>query len=399
VRLDALPLTPNGKLDRGALPAPGGDAYATHGYEAPVGEVETALAQIWSELLNVERVGRRDNFFALGGHSLQAVQVASRAEQVLGAKAEHGDLFVRPVLADFARGLREDLSGSAGAASTGAELPVAVRATGSERPLFLFHEGTGSVKYAQVLAWQVSAEIPVYALPPLLDPGCSLRTVPDMGARFVRMIRSVQRAGPYRLAGHSLGGNFAYEAAAQLVAQDQEIEFLGMIDSEYLNASERNYPRPRLAGAFRRLCTREGVEGWSESTLQELLSRPELSDLGALIRAGDEAGLFAQRHSAERISQLEQQMWYYPLAFGAYTPLRISVQVSFFEAAEQGSDTPLSQAWRTFLTEGSVRVVPVPGNHMSVMAPEHVSVLGQAMSREIARAARDHASGLVEFVL
>ncbi|HVG45647.1 MAG TPA: amino acid adenylation domain-containing protein, partial [Longimicrobium sp.] len=107
VRLDALPLTPNGKVDRKALPAPEGDAYARRGYEAPVGETEAALAEVWSELLGVERVGRWDHFFELGGHSLLAVRVISRVRQVLGAEVGIGDLFERPVLEDFARGVRE----------------------------------------------------------------------------------------------------------------------------------------------------------------------------------------------------------------------------------------------------------------------------------------------------
>ena len=64
---------PNGKVDRKALPAPDGAAYASRGYEAPVGEVEETLAQIWAEVLKLERVGRHDNFFELGGHSLLAV--------------------------------------------------------------------------------------------------------------------------------------------------------------------------------------------------------------------------------------------------------------------------------------------------------------------------------------
>ncbi|HEX6745683.1 MAG TPA: amino acid adenylation domain-containing protein [Longimicrobium sp.] len=105
VRLETLPLTPNGKLDRRALPAPDADAFAVRDYEAPVGETEQALAEIWSELLGVERVGRGDHFFALGGHSLLAVRVVSRVRQALGVEAEIGDLFLRPVLADFARGL------------------------------------------------------------------------------------------------------------------------------------------------------------------------------------------------------------------------------------------------------------------------------------------------------
>ncbi|HVH13957.1 MAG TPA: amino acid adenylation domain-containing protein, partial [Longimicrobium sp.] len=105
VRLEELPLTPNGKLDRKALPAPEGDAYAAHAYEEPVGETEQALAEIWAEVLRVDRVGRWDNFFALGGHSLLAVQVISRVREVLEVKVALGELFTRPVLRDFAREL------------------------------------------------------------------------------------------------------------------------------------------------------------------------------------------------------------------------------------------------------------------------------------------------------
>ncbi|MFC7519028.1 amino acid adenylation domain-containing protein, partial [Herbaspirillum sp. GCM10030257] len=98
VQLDTLPLTPNGKLDRQALPAPEGDAYASHAYEAPVGEVETALAAIWAEVLGVEQVGRHDNFFTLGGHSLLAVKVASRVRQVLGVELGVTELFAHASL-------------------------------------------------------------------------------------------------------------------------------------------------------------------------------------------------------------------------------------------------------------------------------------------------------------
>ncbi|HEX2094481.1 MAG TPA: amino acid adenylation domain-containing protein, partial [Longimicrobiaceae bacterium] len=105
VRLEALPLTPNGKLDRGALPAPEGDAYARHGYEAPVGETEMALAALWSEVLGVERVGRHDHFFRLGGHSLLAVRLTERMRR-RGLHAEVGALFTATLaeLAARARG-------------------------------------------------------------------------------------------------------------------------------------------------------------------------------------------------------------------------------------------------------------------------------------------------------
>jgi amino acid adenylation domain-containing protein len=107
VRLEALPLTPNGKLDRKALPAPEGDAYASREYEAPVGKIEVALAEIYTELLNVEQVGRRDHFFDLGGHSLLALQVVSRVRQVTDVELALADVFEKPVLAALAERILE----------------------------------------------------------------------------------------------------------------------------------------------------------------------------------------------------------------------------------------------------------------------------------------------------
>jgi hypothetical protein len=103
LRLDELPRTPNGKLDRKALPSPEGDAYARRAYEAPVGETEELLARIWSEVLGVERVSRRDDFFDLGGHSLLAVQVIALLEMEI----DLGELFTRPVLKDFAQAVMD----------------------------------------------------------------------------------------------------------------------------------------------------------------------------------------------------------------------------------------------------------------------------------------------------
>ena len=102
VRLDDMPLTPNGKLDRKALPAPEADAYSTYNYEPPQGEMEMELAAIWTDVLKLERVGRHDNFFNLGGHSLAAVQVVTRLRQALGVELTIRDLFAQPVLHLFA---------------------------------------------------------------------------------------------------------------------------------------------------------------------------------------------------------------------------------------------------------------------------------------------------------
>ena len=80
VALDALPLTPNGKVDRKALPAPErARLRAAADFVAPRTPVELELAEVWAQVLGVERVGVRDNFFALGGDSIRSVQVRARA--------------------------------------------------------------------------------------------------------------------------------------------------------------------------------------------------------------------------------------------------------------------------------------------------------------------------------
>ncbi|PSL55729.1 non-ribosomal peptide synthase protein (TIGR01720 family)/amino acid adenylation domain-containing protein [Saccharothrix carnea] len=99
VALDALPLTPSGKVDRRALPAPVFTDDA--GYVAPEPGVPARLAEIWAEVLGVERVGARDNFFALGGDSILSMQVVSRARQA-GLKLTSKDIFLRQTVEDLA---------------------------------------------------------------------------------------------------------------------------------------------------------------------------------------------------------------------------------------------------------------------------------------------------------
>ncbi|MCI3945658.1 non-ribosomal peptide synthetase [Pseudomonas syringae] len=100
-RLDSLPLTANGKLDRRALPDPDPAYLLGHAYAAPEGEVEIAMAAIWTQVLGVERVGRHDNFYELGGHSLLAVNLVEQLRKA-GLKADVHVLLSQPTVAALA---------------------------------------------------------------------------------------------------------------------------------------------------------------------------------------------------------------------------------------------------------------------------------------------------------
>jgi acyl carrier protein len=100
VPLAALPLSANGKIDRGALPPP--DARPEAAYVAPRSAVERVLAAIWGRLLEVDRVGATDDFFALGGHSLVATQIVSRVRRTFRIDLPLGSFFAATTVAELA---------------------------------------------------------------------------------------------------------------------------------------------------------------------------------------------------------------------------------------------------------------------------------------------------------
>lgn len=104
LRLDSFPLTPNRKVDRKALPAPQAVVVAEPvAHVAPETDLQSQIAAVWQKVLNVPKVGARDNFFALGGHSLLAVQAHRELRDGLGlAKLSITDIFRFPVLSQLA---------------------------------------------------------------------------------------------------------------------------------------------------------------------------------------------------------------------------------------------------------------------------------------------------------
>jgi acyl-coenzyme A synthetase/AMP-(fatty) acid ligase/aryl carrier-like protein len=109
VEMEAMPLTANGKVDRKALPAPELESHGLWEYEEPEGETETALAAIWKELLKVERVGRHDNFFSLGGHSLLMITTIERMRRH-GFTTDVPTFFGAPTIAELAMETIEEIS-------------------------------------------------------------------------------------------------------------------------------------------------------------------------------------------------------------------------------------------------------------------------------------------------
>ncbi|MFC5474599.1 non-ribosomal peptide synthetase [Paraherbaspirillum soli] len=390
VQLSSMPLTPNGKLARKRLPAPEADAYPVRVYEAPQGAIETTLAEIWSDLLKIEQVGRHDNFFELGGHSLSTVNMVNLLGQ-RGIASSVGDVFMHPTIVSLAEHIARHKPQEQSA--------LAIRAGGSQRPLFLMHEGTGFLIYAHKLATFVDAEIPVYGLPSVPFAEEQLCTVPSMALRMVEMIREVQPAGPYRLAGWSFGGVLAYEVARQLMNHGHAVEFLGLFDAHcalddanarcVLEADDKSLLLTMMQSA---VADNEDLL----LAVDRLKSAAMDMDLATLIETARQSAIMPDFLPGLAIPEVQQILARHRAicqAYYDYAAPPIAVPLHLYCAEDDNSYPPL-RGWNLVLPETWIRLIPVPGTHQTMMIAPHIAALGQALSAGLYAAGGDRRAGV-----
>ncbi len=280
------------------------------------------------------------------------------------------DLFVEPTIAGFAQTLD-------GQARPGQHSNlVAIRRTGSQRPLFLVHPLGGEVQYARDLAAVVDPQVPVYGLAAsgLVAGETPLSELPAMAARYLTAIRQVQPQGPYR----------TYEMARQLQAGGEQLEFVGIIDTstrpEPASAqfvSEAHFlmdwlPRqidPQVQRQLAGLAQENAIEAMlALCVAQQLLPLELPQDIDADLLRGHLAVAYATH-----------------LAIGAYVSPASSLKVSLFTANGEERNDPLL-GWGMLL-ETPPSVTALAGTHETLVKPPLVSALGQAISRALKESA------------
>ncbi|KGV18152.1 D-alanine--poly(phosphoribitol) ligase, subunit 1 [Burkholderia pseudomallei MSHR4503] len=371
VRLPAMPLTPNGKLERRALPAPDERSYVRRDYAAPQGEIETTLARIWAELFGIERVGRHGGFFELGGHSLLAVRMVARVHDVLGVEVPLRALFADPVLHVFASAVAR-----ASTRQASSNL-VAFRSAGTAAPLFFIHSGLGEIGFVGDLLPGIAPEIPVYGFAAVgfLAGETPHATIEEMAAQYVDAMRRVQPHGPYRLAGWCAGGNIAFEMAHQLIAADETVEFLCMIDSPTSAPIDRSVTACVLARI---------PDDIPEALRTRLHALGDAFDVRGMLHACQAAGMLPidlptglmERHVAVQYAIKHAKL--------NYVPPRLPVDVIHFVA----QDEPM---WRNgWAMDGwhdvadRVICLPASGDHMTMVAAPHAEQLGRRITEALA---------------
>jgi aspartate racemase len=226
VPMAELPRTSSGKTDRRVLPLPGRDRPVSKPTFAPPRDpLEGQLAEIWEGVLAIHPVGITDDFFDLGGHSLQAIHLTQQLATLYGVTLPPTALYTHSTVERLAAAIRREEHEAFWAPM------IKIKAGGPRTPFFFLHgDLTGGGFYCLRLARRLDADQPVYVVHPLGRDGRPMpTTIEAMAGAHLEAIQRIQPAGPYRLGGYCNGGLVAYEIAQRLAEAGERVDSLILI--------------------------------------------------------------------------------------------------------------------------------------------------------------------------
>ena len=378
---DAIPTGPTGKIQRHALAAAFGLDGAAPAQEIGRGATtddckptarESKLAALWAEALDLDQVGLDDDFFLLGGDSLQAVELFLRIEETFGQRLPRSVLFDAGTVREMARRIEMAVPSSC---------IVPIRTVGDRPPFFCVHDQNGHVLNFRDLARHLGPGQPFYGIQCL---GLDGREMPftrmeDMAAHYVQQIRKIQPAGPYYIGGYSFGGRVAYVMAQQLRAEGEIVGLLALLDTYCVTG-------PTMAGVGRWLaCHRARVAALRPRQVPGyLFQRVRLAKdafkislrsrvVPRLWRACENMGRPVPRF-------LRQPALANDIIRREYHPQPYDGDAVLLQAQLPASkDAQVHEGWRK-LVRGGVEIRPVPGQHDTFLEEPHVATVAAELA-------------------
>ncbi|MCP4401549.1 MAG: amino acid adenylation domain-containing protein [bacterium] len=389
VHIEKIPLTLNGKIDKQALPDPV-ETGLQHGKKslAPRDTLELQIVQLWEEVLEIFPVDVRDNFFDLGGHSMKAVRLMAKIQQLFGKNLPLATLFQSSTIEQLATVLRHEtelLSWSS---------LVAIQPYGANPPFFFVPGTGGNVIYLYALTQCLGREQPFYGLQAV---GLDGRTEPHnsieaMAAHYIECLQTVRPSGPYLLGGHSLGGKVAFEMARQLRQQRHEVALLAIFDTTappfVSNGNSVNEARLFCDAAWFYAQSSGKKVQVSFDELQKLswegklhYLQDRLQQVNLLSSSAD----VVQLHGHIQVYRANKHL--------RYTPPQEThpIPITLFKACEieperaeylerSGMVNEVSWGWSQYAVQ-SVDIYEMPGNHFTMMTKPHVQELAKWLKK------------------
>ena len=408
--LEMLPKTTSGKVDRSRLPELDSSLDQDDSIILPRTPLEISLAQAWCDMLGLKVVGVYQDFFELGGTSLQAAMMAAQLSENLEVHVPTSLLFD---LADIAR-LGERLAslhpdeiamrfgtesvscypkksdswndGSADQHPLIAALNVPqLDETVSEdaegkinrAPIFMVHPPGGIVVCYRDLAQQCGANQPLYAIRSRGLHGAEElpKTVEEMASDYIEAMQHVCPEGPYQVGGWSLGGVVAYEIAQQLVAAGETVERLILLDTSIPEGASQLVPADQQSNA--------GLEYGIEMTLEELGELNPSEQLPILWEHAKSLGVLDDDTPAEVVERALHDLKYlfhhHAELVTKYQMNPMTVPILLFRPEDVPFETDVAEdrGWSALVAD--VQVSFVPGHHHSMVQSPHVDAIARAL--------------------
>ena len=356
-------------------------------YVAPRTETERQVARMWEGALRVSRVGVDDDFFALGGDSLEAVIVLSQVEKLTGKSLPMLTFLEAPTVAKLAA----ILDGTQ--AEREWQSLVSLKAAGSRRPFYCVHEVGGNILEYRDLAKYMDADQPFYGIQEEGLNGKRPRrnlTVEEMATNYLKEVRAFQPEGPYCLGGGSFGGWVAFEMARQLRATGQEVALLALFDTygpgypkklpstsvwqERLNRLrlrfDLHWGNLRAADGRQRLAyLREKAARWRRALVHR--NRQRIEPFLMVLRVRTQRGSFSK--ATRDVNQAGH--W----AAGDYVPKPYAGRITLFRATQQprGIYPDPTLGWSSIVQD--IQTYDTPGHHGAVVREPRARALAERL--------------------
>jgi thioesterase domain-containing protein/acyl carrier protein len=349
VILDALPLNANGKVDRKALPVPDYRSVVDQ-YEfiEPEGKYEVLLAEIWRDLLKVERVGVHDNFFDLGGHSLLGTRMVAAIEKQTGKQLPLLKLFQFPTIGELAKYFEED-------SSEEFERLGGIQISGKGNPFFFL---SSFFDLGRLLA----SERPFYSLPSSVEEDAQdpETAVQRQAQRSIQEMRKIQAKGPYFVGGHCFGSVVAFEIAKQLIESGEKVGFLAMMEPPILFPLSRyQWAYRRYRYHFKKFIAQKPTQQWKYLKMRMRNVRDRTMDPVKILELESGAKIYEK-----------------------YRPELISAKITLFLSDDSyftaSGERDFRLLWKSVASEG-VDVFRFPGDHVTMCQEPHVQMLAERL--------------------
>ncbi|MGD9488072.1 MAG: amino acid adenylation domain-containing protein [Calditrichaceae bacterium] len=368
IRLEKFPLLPNGKVNRKALPSPELDEIRIdEDHIAPRGSIELKLVRIWREILNIPIVGITDNFFDLGGHSLLAIRVIDKIQQEFDREIPLVSLFSDPTIENLAKLLTQEVK------SDNFNPLVELKKGTASEPVYFIHPTGGSAHWYIQLAELLHTRRPVYGIQARgFDGKLDLHTtIESMASYYVDAVRRQQPEGPYFLAGWSFGVIVAFEMGRQFSEMNQEVGFLGILDSgPYIPHQEE----PKDDSELLQKMFSSHFELDAEM-LREMEYDEQLKFVLKIAKKEKVLPRFIRQNQFKlyvHINKIQTGAW------RKYKPLNFNGKITLFRADENRDydNLPDDLGWKKYAGKG-VDIINVPGDHITMMTKPNVKILAE----------------------